>query len=81
MRAAEDGVRRFRVRDLLSLRLVVMLVWVYVLWWGEESVFNSHVQACGWEGWENWVCDAFLFTSFSTREGRGGFHDGCKFTT
>ena len=56
MRAAEDGVRRFRVRDLLSLRLVVMLVWVYVLWWGEESVFNSHIQACGWGGWEDWVC-------------------------
>lgn len=55
MRAAEAGARSFRVRNLLSLRLALILVWVYVLFWGEESTFNAKVGSCEWNRWEDWV--------------------------
>lgn len=59
MRAAEVRVRRVRVRDLLSLRLGVVVLWGLVLWWGEEKIFDGMVERCEWGGWEDWVCGSF----------------------
>ena len=48
-----------------------MLVWVVVLWWGEERVFAGAVGGCGWGGWEKWV-SLFLVVMFGgTGEGTG----------
>ena len=55
MRGAEARIRGFRPRDLLDLRLALVVIWVYVLLWGEESTFSSKVESCGWDRWENWV--------------------------
>lgn len=35
--------------------LVVTLLWLLTVWWGEHSTFNSHIQECAWRNWEDWV--------------------------
>lgn len=45
----------WRPRDLLFTPLVLIIVWVVVLWWGEEAVFTRKVQDCSWDRWETWV--------------------------
>src|SRR5215471_4508937 len=45
------------LRFALSLRSVLILLWVFTLWWGERRVFRDSVDGCRWEKWERWVCD------------------------
>jgi hypothetical protein len=33
----------------------IILMWAFVLWWGERTVFESAVSTCLWETWEKWV--------------------------
>jgi hypothetical protein len=37
------------------LEVLVILLWVHILNWGERSAFSSHVSQCGWGAWESWV--------------------------
>lgn len=41
-------------RGLTVVNLVVLL-WVWVLWWGERRVFGETLGGCGWGDWEEWV--------------------------
>jgi hypothetical protein len=49
-------------RELVTTVKVLVLVWFVVLYWGERMVFKDSVDACRWEGWENWVCSPILFS-------------------
>jgi len=40
---------------LFSVRRLVEAAWVVVLWWGERRVFQSAIEACQWDRWEDWV--------------------------
>jgi hypothetical protein len=50
-----------RVRHNLALERVfsfphaLVVVWVFVLLWGERWVFRSRVDRCRWSSWEDWV--------------------------
>lgn len=35
---------------------ILIVLWVFILLWGERWVFNSSVVACDWKKWERWVC-------------------------
>ena len=44
-----------RIWRALTLRNVLILSWMVLLYWGERTVFRSSVQDCQWDSWENWV--------------------------
>lgn len=33
----------------------LILMWAFILWWGERTVFEDTVSSCLWETWEKWV--------------------------
>ena len=43
-------------RRLLSFPHLLVLFWFVVLMWGERWVFDSKVDKCDWDHWEDWVC-------------------------
>tara|TARA_R110002003_G_scaffold126_26_gene11664 strand:- start:33995 stop:36049 length:2055 start_codon:yes stop_codon:yes gene_type:complete len=44
-------------KRLFTLVNALVLVWWVVLYWGERATFNSAIESCNWESWENWVRD------------------------
>lgn len=42
-------------RGLLGIPLVLVIIWMLVLWWGEEAIFRRKVEDCAWDRWESWV--------------------------
>ena len=42
-------------RELLGIPLVLIIIWMLVLWWGEEAIFRRKVEDCAWDRWESWV--------------------------
>ncbi|KAL9128042.1 MAG: hypothetical protein Q9217_003206 [Psora testacea] len=56
--ALAQKARKIKISDLLDIRLGLVLLWVLVLWWGEEVVFASRVGDCRWERWEDWPPEA-----------------------
>lgn len=45
----------WKLRSILDVRLGLIILWVLVLWWGEEAVFTGAVRDCAWDRWESWV--------------------------
>ena len=45
----------WRPKDLLNISLALIIFWYVALWWGEEMVFRSKIEACAWKEWEAWV--------------------------
>ena len=41
-------------RRVSTTVLLVILVWLYVLYWGERTVYSSHITDCDWHKWEDW---------------------------
>jgi hypothetical protein len=52
---SEEAKRKGWVGQLLTVVLALQLLWVYVLYWGERSVYSSAIEACDWRYWEQWV--------------------------
>jgi hypothetical protein len=42
-------------RRLLSFPHILVVFWMVILLWGERWVFDSKVDSCDWDHWENWV--------------------------
>lgn len=42
-------------RRILSLPTALVLLWIFLLHWGERSLFSNDVNSCNWESWEQWV--------------------------
>lgn len=42
-------------RHILNLPNVFVVLWIFVLLWGEKWVFQSSIDACDWSKWERWV--------------------------
>ena len=46
---------KFAGRALRGAPLLLALLWIYTLWWGEQAIFQRQVKGCSWEDWESWV--------------------------
>lgn len=44
-----------RIWNALTLRNLIVLVWAYVLYWGERKVYRDSLEECQWDKWEQWV--------------------------
>ena len=53
---AVEMLRAWKPKELLGLPLVLIIIWMLVLWWGEEAIFRRKVEDCAWDRWESWVC-------------------------
>lgn len=42
------------LRRVTATTTLITLVWIYTLYWGERSVFNTHIASCDWRKWEDW---------------------------
>lgn len=49
--------RSWTLRSFLNIPLALILIWLFVLRWGEQTVFKHMIGDCAWDRWENWVCD------------------------
>lgn len=56
MKAARQIRRNLTARRLLSFPHFLFIFWMLILLWGERWVFDSKIQKCDWENWEEWVC-------------------------
>lgn len=59
-REAVGMFKAWRPRDLLGVPLLLIIIWMVVLWWGEEAIFRRKVEDCAWDRWESWVCTTLL---------------------
>lgn len=51
--------RRYPFLRYLSIVTTILTVfWFYTLYSSERSTFQSHIQACSWDKWEEWPHDA-----------------------
>lgn len=55
------GLRgRWNLRSFLTLGKILTVLWFFLLYWGERSIFRNSVDGCEWSNWENWVCCSIL---------------------
>ncbi|EXJ78296.1 hypothetical protein A1O3_09457 [Capronia epimyces CBS 606.96] len=45
-------------RRLWSLPSALVLLWIFILFWGERLVFQQSVAQCRWQQWESWPTHA-----------------------
>lgn len=51
--------RRYPVLRRLSLTTILLtLVWLYTLHWGERTIFKTGIEVCDWGKWEQWPEEA-----------------------
>lgn len=50
--------RNLTARRLLSLPHALVAIWIVILLWGENWIFDSKVETCQWDHWEKWVSNA-----------------------
>ncbi|KAM3433800.1 hypothetical protein MY4824_005794 [Beauveria thailandica] len=46
--------RNLVARRLFSLPHALVAIWIVILFWGERWVFDSKVENCSWDHWEQW---------------------------
>ncbi|KNG46531.1 fumarate reductase [Stemphylium lycopersici] len=46
------------LRRLFTLVNALVVLWWTVLYWGERGVFNSAIESCDWDKWEDWEAGA-----------------------
>ncbi len=44
-----------KLTSFISIRLILIVLWIITLKWGEDTVFKRQVRDCAWDGWESWV--------------------------
>lgn len=65
------GQQRLTFGAIFSLPNALIVLWIFLLWWGEVVVFRSSVQSCEWRSWERWV--RFEVLLFSTSDSYPSF--------
>ncbi|KAJ4382858.1 hypothetical protein N0V86_002083 [Didymella sp. IMI 355093] len=50
----ESRVTQGRWKRLFSLANALVVIWWFVVYWGERGAFNSAVGSCNWDAWEDW---------------------------
>lgn len=51
----QEMQHRFNPRALPNLPNTLVLIWIFVLLWGERWVFDWSINDCQWGKWEKWV--------------------------
>lgn len=46
---------RILLRRLFTFSNLLVLLWFWLLWWGERRVFRDSLEGCTWGDWEAWV--------------------------
>ena len=59
-RTWQEARQRFHPRGLLNLPNAFIIIWIFVLLWGERWVFERSISACQWGSWERWVSLRFF---------------------
>ncbi|KAI8624220.1 hypothetical protein F5Y19DRAFT_467955 [Xylariaceae sp. FL1651] len=54
MRGGQQLRRNMVRRRVLSFPHLLVVIWIFVMLWGERWVFASRVQSCDWDHWEDW---------------------------
>lgn len=54
-RVAHRIRRNLTPQRLFSFPHLLVIFWMIILLWGERWVFDSKVDKCDWEHWEDWV--------------------------
>ncbi|OCK84674.1 hypothetical protein K432DRAFT_344622 [Lepidopterella palustris CBS 459.81] len=49
---------RWNIRNVLTVGKVLTVLWLFLLYWGERSVFMNSIGDCEWENWESWSSNA-----------------------
>lgn len=44
-------------RYVLRVHTLLILLWIWLLHWGEVRIYDKEVGDCEWESWEKWVSD------------------------
>ena len=68
---AVEILRAWNPRDLLGVPLVLIIIWMVVLWWGEEAIFRRKVEDCVWDRSESWVGAAQAWAGSDSRDWTG----------
>jgi hypothetical protein len=59
IRDAQKAIRSSPVARAILRRVtfvrIVILVWLYIVYWAERTVFRSSIDECDWPNWEKWV--------------------------
>ncbi|KAE9991801.1 hypothetical protein EG327_010902 [Venturia inaequalis] len=53
-----NAPRKSLLRRVFGLGNVLILLWVYVTYWGERTVFDRAIEECDWRHWESWPPEA-----------------------
>lgn len=54
-REEDNALRKRMVNVTFGVQLVLITVWLFLLRWGERTVFQSSLNRCSWGNWEKWV--------------------------
>ncbi|CAK4030752.1 Cell division control 1 [Lecanosticta acicola] len=58
-KTARRTTRRYPfLRHASITTIVLILVWIYAVYSGERSTYESHIRACHWDKWEEWPREA-----------------------
>jgi hypothetical protein len=58
---SEESKKRGWFRQLFTVVLLLQVMWIWTLYYGEKLVYTRSIEACDWRYWENWVC--YCYTS------------------
>ena len=57
-RTALQKTKRWTIRNIATLPVALIVLWVFVLRWGEISLFDKSIARCDWDLWEQWPAHA-----------------------
>ncbi|KAI9668891.1 MAG: hypothetical protein M1831_000961 [Alyxoria varia] len=57
-RAAAQKTHQWTIKNIATLPVALITLWVFVLRWGEVSLFDKSIARCDWDSWEQWPAHA-----------------------
>lgn len=51
---------------VFTMANVLVVLWLWMLWWGERRVFEDSLEGCAWGEWETWV-SIYISSEFGGR--------------
>ncbi|KIW04159.1 uncharacterized protein PV09_04966 [Verruconis gallopava] len=51
---SEEAKRKGWFRQLFTVVLLLQVLWIWALYYGERLIFSKSIEACDWHHWESW---------------------------